>query len=319
MIVAVGMTKIAIVGAGSMAREHIRAFQSLDGVEITGIHSRTTERAYKLADEFGIVCVSDSVPRLREQSQADLVIVTVPELSANIVAKECFAEDWAVLLEKPAGYDLADAEDIAAAAQGRSKPVLVGFNRRFYSSTQTVLADLESRSTELRYVHVQDQQSYEEARRYNHPEKVVEKFMYANSIHNIDLILALCRGKPVEVSPIKPWKGEETEVVLVYIKFDSGDSAIYEGIWKGPGPWACAISTPSRRWTMQPLERATFQNRNNRAQTQIEPDARDIDFKAGFVSQAQAVLDAVGGKSSNAIDINESLRTMRMIHQMFGV
>lgn len=313
------MTRIAIVGAGNMAREHIRAFQSLDGVEVTGIHSRTTERARKLAEEFGIAHVCDSIQQLKERSEADLVVVTVPELSANAVAKQCFASDWAVLLEKPAGYDLADAEDIAAAARGRSKPVLVGFNRRFYASTQAVRADLESRPDELRYVHVQDQQSYEEARRYNHPEKVVEKFMYANSIHNIDLIMALCRGEPVEVRPVMPWKGEETEVVLVHIVFDSGDTALYEGIWKGPGPWACAVSTPSRRWTMQPLERATFQNRDSRAQNQVEPEKRDIDFKAGFVSQAQAVLAAMRGEPSKATDIDESLRTMRLIHKMFGV
>ena len=42
--------------------------------------------------------------------------MAVPELEANRVAKRCFEHDWAVLMEKPAGYDLADAEDIAAAA-----------------------------------------------------------------------------------------------------------------------------------------------------------------------------------------------------------
>ena len=34
---------------------------------------------------------------------------------------------------------------------------------------------------------------------------------------------------------IKPWKVERTEIVLSFIEFSSGDSAIYEGIWKGPG------------------------------------------------------------------------------------
>ena len=313
------ITKIAIVGAGNMAREHIKAFSSLDNVQITGIQSRTAERATKLAKEFGITHVADNISQLKERSEADLVIVTVPELAANAVAKECFAEDWAVLLEKPAGYDLADAEDIAAAARGRLKPVFVGFNRRCYASAQAVRADLDSRPDEVRYIRIQDQQSYEEARRHNHPEEVVEKFMYANSIHNIDLIMAFCRGEPVEVLPVMPWKGEETEVVLVHIRFDSGDAALYEGVWKGAGPWACAVSTPSRRWTMQPLERAAFQNRNERAQNPIEPDTRDVDFKAGFFAQAQAVLDAMNGRASIAVDLDESLRTMRIIHQMFGV
>lgn len=309
---------VAIVGAGSMAREHIRAFGALVGVKVTGIHSRTRERATALAAEFNIAVVADSIPQLKAQTGADLVVVAVPELAANAIAKECFAEDWAVLLEKPAGFDLADAEDIAAAAGKRSRPVLVGFNRRFYSSTLAVLADLDSRD-ERRFIHIQDQQSFAEARRYNHPDPVVQKFMYANSIHVIDLIPTLGRGKVSEVKPIMPWKGEATEIVLAHIAFDSGDNALYEGLWQGPGPWACSVSTPSRRWVMQPLEKASFQNAGERKQNPVEPDSVDSDFKAGFLRQAEAVMSRMRGEPSKAVDIEESLRTMRLIHRIFGV
>jgi predicted dehydrogenase len=311
-------TTVAIVGAGSMAREHIRAFRVLAGVEVAGIHSRTPERAAAVAREFNIPVVADSVRELKQQTGADLVVVAVPELAANAVAKACFAEDWAALLEKPAGLDLADAEDIATAAAAQSRPVMVGLNRRFYSSTMALRADLDTRS-ESRFIHVQDQQSFAEARRYNHPEPVVQKFMYANSIHVIDLISALSRGAVTEVTPVMPWKGEATEIVVAHIVFDSGDNALYEGLWQGPGPWACSVSTPSRRWVMQPLERATFQNAGERKQNPVDPDSADSDFKAGFLRQAEAVVARVRGEPSAAIDLAESLRTMQLIHRIFGV
>lgn len=310
--------KIAIVGAGSMAREHIRAFSSLVGVKVAGIHSRTRARAQGLADEYKIPVVADTIADLKSKTGSALVIVAVPELAANAVAKACFAEDWAVLLEKPAGYDLTDAQDIAVAAAGRAQPVMVGFNRRFYSSTLAVHKDIDSRE-ENRFIHIQDQQSYAEARRYNHPEKVVDRFMYANSIHVIDLILTFGRGAVAGVNVIKPWKGKDTEIVLAHISFESGDSALYEGIWKGPGPWACAVSTPSRRWVMQPLERATFQNAGERAQNEVPVDPIDTEFKAGFVLQAQAVLARLRGEPSAAIDLARSLETMHLIHRIFGV
>ena len=41
--------KVAFVGAGYMAEEHMRAFAGLPGVIIAGIHSRTRARAEKLA------------------------------------------------------------------------------------------------------------------------------------------------------------------------------------------------------------------------------------------------------------------------------
>lgn len=309
---------VAMVGAGSMAREHIKAFQAIEGVKVTGLFSRTRERAEQLANEFSIPFVANSIADLYEQSQADLVIVAVPELQANKVAKACFQFNWVTLLEKPAGYDLLDATDIAEAALQAKRPVLVGFNRRFNSSAIQVLSDLNSRD-ENRYVHIQDQQNFAEARYHHHPEEVVKKFMYANSIHNIDLIRHFCRGEIKAVQPVLPWQEEQSQIVLSFIEFDSGDKALYEGIWQGPGPWACTVSTPSRRWVMQPLEKAIYQNVNERQTHEISIDAVDTLYKAGFYRQAQEVCKAVRGEKNQAVTIQSSLKTMELINQIFNV
>ena len=310
---------VVIVGAGSMAREHAKAFASLEGVTIAGLTSRTRAKADALAREAGIALVTDSIAELHRQTSADLVVITVPELSANPVAMEAFNYQWAVLMEKPAGYDLADAEKIAAAARGRTSPVMVGLNRRFYSSARAIKADLETRPTEKRFIHVQDQQSYAEARRYNHPPQVVEKFMYANSIHLIDLIPFFGRGQVERVETLTPWRGEATEVMLSYIEFDSGDTALYEGLWKGPGPWAANVSTPGKRWIMQPLEQAIYQNAGERARHTTEASDEDKQLKAGFLLQARAAVAAVRGGASAIPSIDDSLQTMRLINRMFGV
>ena len=310
---------IAIVGAGSMAREHAKAFASLPGVTVSGLTSRTRSKADALAADLGIPAVADSIDQLRERTNADLLIIAVPELSANPVAMQAFVHPWAVLMEKPAGYDLADAEKIAAAARGRTSPVMVGLNRRFYSSARTIKADLETRPNEKRFIHVQDQQSYAEARRYHHPPQVVERFMYANSIHLIDLIPFFGRGQVTRVTPVTPWRGEDTEVMIAYVEFDSGDTALYEGLWKGPGPWAANVSTPGKRWIMQPLEQATYQNAGERTRHTIEASEDDRQFKAGFLLQARAAVARVRGEPSSIPSIDDSLQTMRLIHKMFGV
>jgi predicted dehydrogenase len=310
---------VAIVGAGGMAREHVRAFASLPNVKVAGLTSRTRAKADALASELGIPVVADSIDELHARTNADLVIVAVPELSANPVAIKTFAHPWAVLMEKPAGYDLTDAEAIADAARGRRAPVMVGLNRRFYSSARSIKADLESRPAEKRFIHVQDQQSYEEARHYNHPPQVVEKFMYANSIHLIDLIPFFARGKVSRVQQVTPWRGEETEVMIAYVEFDSGDTALYEGLWKGPGPWAANVSTRGKRWIMQPLEDAIYQNAGERARHTIERSDEDRQFKPGFLLQAKAAVARVRGEASTIASIEDSLQTMRLINQMFDV
>jgi predicted dehydrogenase len=311
--------RVAIVGAGGMGREHARAFAALPGVTVAGIASRTRAKADALAREAGIAHVADSVAELYERTQANLVVVAVPELAANAVAKAAFRHPWAVLLEKPAGYDLADARDIAAAAAGRPQPVMVALNRRFYSSTAAARADLDSRAGETRFVHVQDQQSFAEARRYKHPPQVVERFMYANSVHIIDLLRVFGRGEVQEVNVVSPWRGEATEVVLAHVRFASGDHGLYEGLWRGPGPWACAVSTPSRRWTMQPLERAAYQNAGERTRHDVDLAEEDRAYKAGFLRQAAAAVSRAKGERSEIAVLEDSLATMQLIHRIFGV
>jgi predicted dehydrogenase len=311
--------KVAVIGAGSMAREHIRVFQDLPKVDVVGIYSRTRKRCDSLAQEFGIDYVADSIEELYERTKAKLVVIAVPELATNAVTKAAVRLPWAILMEKPAGYDLSDAEDIAAACEGRNAPVMVGFNRRFYSSVMAIRDDLDGLPNARRFIHVQDQQSYAEARLHNHPEPVVEKFMYANSIHLIDMIMAFGRGSVSRVNQVTPWLGSKTEIMLAHIEFDSGDSALYEGIWQGPGPWACAVSTVERRWTMQPLEAATFQNAGERITSTLEPSVCDLTFKPGFMEQAKAAIEHTLGAESGITTIDCSLKTMRLINRIFGV
>ena len=311
--------RVAIVGTGAMGWEHALAFNAQPNAQIVALHNRTRKKAEKVAASLGKPIVYESIETLTQESRADLIVVAVPELAANSVAKACFSCDCAVLLEKPAGYNLSDARDIAEAATGREQPVFVGLNRRFYGSVIEARTDLDLRPAERRFVRIQDQQSYEEARAHNHPETVIEHFMYANSIHNIDLISYFVRGSLTDVNVIQPWRGENTEVVLAHLSFSSGDTALYEGLWTGPGPWACSVSTPSTRWSLMPLEEATVQLAGERTRRSIGRSQIDLDYKPGFYLQAQSVLNALSGHPSEAVDLGDSLKSMELIHRMFNV
>lgn len=305
--------RVAMVGAGGMIREHIKAFQDISGVVVAGIWNRTHAKAADLAAEFNIEIVATDIADLHARTQADLVIVAVYETAINATIKQVLAHDWAILMEKPVGLDLADAEDIAAAA-GRAR-VFVGLNRRTLSSTQAVLADLQD-DPGPRFIHVQDQQSLETARAIGHAPEVIANWMYANSIHLVDYIPALGRGHITDVSPIVRFDPAAPTVVLAKVAFDSGDIALYEGIWNGPGPWACTVTTPRRRWEMRPLEKATFQNAGERKQNPVEPHAWDSDFKPGFRLQAQQVVDALAGRG-RATTLQDALQSMRLVRDIF--
>jgi len=315
---AVSGCRVAFIGAGSMTREHLRAFADVPGVVLAGLHSRTRARAEALAAELGAGPVFDSVEELHDRSRADLVVVSVPELSANDVAKRCFAFPWTALLEKPAGYDLADADDIAAAAHAAGRRVYVALNRRQYSSTQAALADLAGREGE-RYIRVQDQQDQAAVLAAGQPPLVVKNWMYANSVHTIDYLRVLGRGRVTEVRPVFRWNPDQPGMVVSQIRFESGDIGIYEGVWNGPGPWAVTVATPTRRWEMRPLEQAVFQNRGERVLNPADVHPWDKAFKAGFRRQAELAVEAAAGGPAAALPtIDDALETMRLVSQIFG-
>jgi len=309
--------KVAIVGAGNMAREHIRAFSDVPGVSVAGIHSRTRGRAEGLAREFEIPCVADSVAELYERTRAALVVVTVSETSAIEVSRACFEFPWAVLLEKPPGCNLAEAEEIHAAALAKESQVLVALNRRHNSSTRKVLAELDEFHGS-RFIQVQDQQDYDEAAKYNLHPLVLANLMYANSIHVIDYLCLFGRGEITSVVPVIHWNPEKPQVVVAAVEFSSGDAGVYTGVWNGPGPWAVAVNTPQRRWEMRPLEQLAFQDRGERKLRTVEPHIRDTEFKPGFRLQAEMAVAAALGQSSDAPTLAEALKTMRLIQRIFA-
>ena len=310
--------KIAVVGAGGMASEHIKAFQDIPDVTVAGIANRTVEKAQQLAEKFSIPLVFGNVADLYEGTGADIVLMAVYEPAINTVAKACFAYPWAVFMEKPVGLNLADAEDIEAAANKDGRKVWVGLNRRSLSSTVSALDDLAD-DQDWRFIHVQDQQSLEAARSIGHSKNVVDNWMYANSIHLVDYLLTFGRGEVAEVVPVVPWTPENPETVLAKVSFSSGDLGLYECIWEAPGPWACTVTTTRRRWEMRPLEKAVFLNAGERSPNEVDPHHWDEDFKPGFRLQAERVIAAWRGEPSPQPTLTEATRTMRLVSDIYGV
>lgn len=310
--------KVAFVGAGYMTTEHIKAFASLPDVTIAGIFSRSADRAAPLAAPHRAI-VASSVDDLYAKTKADLVVVSVPELAMAEIARQCFTHPWQVLLEKPAGYNLPDAQRIRDAAQSAGATVHVAFNRRAYSSTRSALAQL-SDADGRRFIKVLDQQDQVAARiHHGQPELVAQNYMFANSIHVIDYFRVFGRGSIVAVTPVVAWNPDAPGLVVAKVEFSSGDVGIYEGIWDGPGPWAVSISTPAKRIEMRPLEQGAVQLRDTRAQVPLELSDDDKTYKPGLRYQAEQALLSVRGEPARLADIDDSLQSMKLVADIFGL
>lgn len=223
--------RVALVGAGNMTREHIRAFIDVKGVEVCGITSRTRSKAEVLSSEFGPFHVFSTIKDLYHGTKADLVVVTVSVPSIKSVSLECFEFPWAVFLEKPIGIDFDEGLGNLKYAKARNSRIIVGLNRRFYSNMQAQKQELDKRKEEKRIIHVYDQQDEQKALKLGHPVEIVRNWMYANSIHLIDLFRYLGGSEIRSTHPLvyeKREKGEK-DVVISKIMYENGNIGIYQG------------------------------------------------------------------------------------------
>lgn len=311
------MVKIAIIGAGYMAKEHIRAFKDIEGVEVSGIYSRTTAKAQELALEFGIHKIAKSVQELYDKTQADLVVITASVLSIAEVSVECFRFPWICLIEKPPGYNLEEAIYVQSQSAQHKARAYVALNRRHFSSTRTVLDQLNEQNFS-RVVKVCDQEDMNDPHRIGHPQKIIDNWMYANSIHMVDYFSMFCRGNVTSVNRVVRWNPVDPRYVVAQLTFDSGDIGLYEAIWNAPSPWAVSIITPKARWDMSPLEFATRQDYGSRNKKQIDLDGLDDQYKPGLRVQAELAVRAVRDPSVILPTLDDAIHTMGMIKLIYN-
>ena len=308
--------KVAFIGAGAMAREHARAFGDIPGVTLAGIHSRTRERAQKLAHELNLCLVCDSVTALYEATRADLVVIAVPVLALWEVCQTAFALPWSVFMEKPPGYNLACIDQLLKLAESCRQNPLVGLNRRHLASTLAVTSGL-SGIPAARFIQVFDQEDLAGALAAGHPEEVVRHWMFTNAIHMVDYLRIFGRGSITGVQQILRWNPRQPGAVVARVDFNSGDVGLYQAVWNAPGPWAAAVTTPALRYELRPLESAAWQRSGERTLTPLEKHPWDAQFKPGFRRQAGEVIKQVRGQPAGVVSLREARETMELIHRIY--
>lgn len=312
--------KLGIVGCGYMAKEHVRAAAFIDGLDFVAVTGRVATRTECFAIENGIGNSFIDVEDMLGSLHLDGVVVAVPELATMAICSKLSHFQGIILLEKPAGYNLQAAQSIFEIFEAKNN-CFVALNRRHYKSViqaNDILnqhADVDIR----RVIEVTDQQNYAAAISAGQPKAVVDNWMYANSIHTIDLMHSFCRGQVSKISVSNPWIGPKTEYVSATVGFDSGDIANYQCFWKGPAPWLVNINTNKVRLELRPLETLSKQEENSREIQHVVSENLTGKYKPGLIKQLnELVIQFTAGKSS-LVSLKSSLDTMHLISKIYGV
>jgi predicted dehydrogenase len=308
--------RVAFIGAGYMGEEHLKVFSAQPEFELSGIFSKDNNKAGGLAKKYNVGIVADSIDHLFNNSRPELLVICVPELELWNVFTEASKYPWKMLIEKPVGINLAEANRCLTKAKDSNSEVYVGLNRRHYSSTRLALEKLKF-DPGNRFVSLIDQEDLLEAKRSGQPLEVLKNWMYANSIHVIDLFLIFCRGNVESVNSVQNTLNGSSKIISSVIKFDSGDLGVYNGIWNAPGPWQANVTTAKSRYELRPLEEIAIQEFPSRTSKLFEKSEIDKMYKPGLFEQSNQTILMLKNENHTLPSLLETIKTMSLIERIY--
>lgn len=138
--------RLGIVGAGMMAREHIRNVKLVDDARIVALADPVASSIALALDELGVqakgVAVFDNAETMAREAQLDGVIVSSPNFTHRAVLEPLFAAGLHILCEKPLCTTLPDAQWVVDAAARHPAVFWTAMEYRFMPPAAKFIADV---------------------------------------------------------------------------------------------------------------------------------------------------------------------------------
>jgi len=125
------MLRIAIIGCGKVADQHVQAIHRIPDCKIVAVCDREPLMAEQLGERFGISACFPDLRELLHGASPDVVHITTPPQSHYSLAKQCLESGSHVYLEKPFTITADQAESLIHLAEGQGLRITVGHNYQF--------------------------------------------------------------------------------------------------------------------------------------------------------------------------------------------
>jgi predicted dehydrogenase len=222
-----GKLRIAVAGAGLFGREHIRTLAGMDGVEIAGIAEPNEAGRKKVAADHGIGLAVAGVAELLDRARPDGLVIASPGHTHVAIAKLALERDIPILLEKPVGMNVADAEVLIAAEKASRGFVLPGHILRFAAPYRTTVAVAQSGEIgDIISVTARNHRDDSHAVRYPDIDPVL-----MTMVHDIDLAIWASGAGLAEVLAYRRPKGTFRSETLVTGRGEGG------ALWHMTSAW----------------------------------------------------------------------------------
>jgi UDP-N-acetylglucosamine 3-dehydrogenase len=122
--------RVAVIGVGSMGRNHARVYRELKGASLVAVADADEKAARRCAEANGTRCYQNH-RQLLEASRPEAVSVAVPTEAHFEIVMDALSAGCHVLVEKPIAGIVEQAEEMVREARRRNLVLTVGHIERF--------------------------------------------------------------------------------------------------------------------------------------------------------------------------------------------
>jgi predicted dehydrogenase len=120
--------KIALVGCGAIAREHLKAMTRFSDLELVALSDISEEAAARMCREWKIPHYYTELSKMLDEQEVSLLTIATPPDTHAALAVEAVKRGVNVLIEKPLTSTTSDAEEILTALDENPVKLTVNYN-----------------------------------------------------------------------------------------------------------------------------------------------------------------------------------------------
>lgn len=136
------MVKVAVIGVGSMGRNHARIYRELDQSELVAVCDAELSLAASIAESSAVRAYSDMY-RMLDETRPEAVSIAVPTAFHEQAALAALEAGCHVLIEKPITATLEEGQELIERSQRAGRKLMVGHIVRFNPAIQELKRRLE--------------------------------------------------------------------------------------------------------------------------------------------------------------------------------
>jgi predicted dehydrogenase len=223
------MLKAAVVGLGSMGRNHARVYHELDDVHLIGVADPNESIAEKIGRMYSAQAFAD-YRKLIEEAKPDVVSLALPTVHHFECAMAFVGAGTNVLLEKPITKTVEQAQKLIAAAKEKNVTLAVGHIERFNPAVRELRRRLkEGMAGRVYQAHARRLSPY--------PGRIQDSDVVIDlASHDIDLLRYLISSEIVRIhsETLMSINSDREDLLNGMIRFRNGAVGVLDVNWITP-------------------------------------------------------------------------------------